>query len=397
MRIAFFAKSMLVHGIGGMEAHVENLCRELVARGHGVEVVTTRHPSGVLVEEEPGLRVRFLTEAPPRRYSRAWWKLSRKALDDLLSEGPLDLVLSQSLSAASVVQMPQRPPVYPLLYGLTLFHLGSEWHQRSGLRCTLRFLGMKFPEMLYYAFVHERSLLRRADAVLATYDQLASVLKNRCRQVFISYNGVDARRFAPDEEHRNRTRKGLDIADGEIVVLLAGIMSRQKGMHLGIEALERLVGRFPTLRLLVAGAGPEEESLRALAAGSPLRARVHFVGGISHHEMPGYMKAADIFLHPSLRAEGLPTVMVEAMASGLPVIASDTGGTQTAIVDGETGILVPKGDVERLTAAIEALVTDRGLAARLAAAGLERARKRFAWSEIVDQLLADLASLTERR
>ena len=143
---------------------------------------------------------------------------------------------------------------------------------------------MKLPEMLYYAFVHERSLLRRADAVLATYDQLAPALKNRCGQVFISYNGVDARRFAPDEEHRNRMRKGLEIAEGEIVVLLAGIMSRQKGMHLGIEALGRLVGRFPTLRLLVAGAGPEEESLRAVAGGSPLRARVDFVGDISQEQ-----------------------------------------------------------------------------------------------------------------
>ncbi|MEE8233016.1 MAG: glycosyltransferase, partial [Thermoplasmata archaeon] len=103
------------------------------------------------------------------------------------------------------------------------------------------------------------------------------------------------------------------------------------------------------------------------------------------------------FVHPSLRIEGLPTVVAEAMATGVPVIATDSGGTETGIVDGRTGILVPKGKIERVTAAIETLVTDSSLAARLAAAGRERAQKRFAWPEIVDRLLADLASVGSSR
>ena len=397
MRIAFFAKSTIAHGIGGMETHVENLCRELAARGHMIQVVTTRHPSGVTVEEKPGLRVRYLTEAPPRRYSQAWWRASRKAFHELLGEGPLDLVLSQSLSAASVVRIARRPPVYPFLYGLVLSHLRSEWHQRTGLRSTLRFLGIKLPEIAYYAYVHERPFLQRVEAALATYDELAPALGNRCRQVFVSYNGVDVHRFAPDQERRNQVRKLLGIAEDEIVVLLAGVMTLQKGMHLGIEALGRLAGRLPALRLLVVGSGPEEGPLRALGAGSPLGARIDFGGGIPHDEMPQYFNAADIFVHPSLRIEGLPTVVAEAMASGLPVVATDTGRTKTAIVDGRTGILVPKGNVGVLTAAVEALITDRSLAGRLAAAGLARVQERFAWFGIVDRLLADLGRSGSKR
>lgn len=397
MRIAFFAKSTLAHGMGGMETHVDNLCHELAARGHMVEVVTTRHPSGVPVEEKPGLRVRYLTDAPPRRYSRVWWRASRMAFDELLGEGPLDLVLSQSLSAASVARAAPRPPVYPFLYGLVFSHFRSEWHQGSGLRSTLRFLTIKLPEIAYYASVYERPFLRRVEAILATYDQLAPTLEKRCPHVFVSYNGVDAHRFAPHHEYRNQVRQRLGIAEDEIVVLLAGVMTRQKGMHLGIEAFGRLAGRFPALRLLVVGRGPDEEFLHALGAGSPHGARINFVGGIPHHEMPRYFNAADIFLHPSLRVEGLPTVIAEAMASGLPVVATDTGGTKTAIVDGLTGILVPKGNAGKLTAAIEALVTDRSLAARLAAAGRARARERFAWPEIVDRLLADLGKLGSGR
>ncbi len=397
MRIAFFAKSTLAHGMGGMETHVENLCRELTARGHMVEVITTRHPSGVTQEEKPGLRVRYLTEAPSRRYSHAWWRASRTALDELLAEGPLDLVLSQSLSAGSVVRAAPRPPVYPFLYGLVLSHFRSEWHEGNGVRGTLRFLAMKLPEIAYYAYVHERPFLHRVDAALATYDQLAPALEKRCRQVFVSYNGVDVDRFAPDPECRTQLRQQLRIGEDEIVILLAGVMSRQKGMHLGIEAFGQLADRFQALRLLVVGRGPDEEFLHALGAGSPHGARINFVGGIPHHEMPRYLNAADIFVHPSLRIEGLPTVVAEAMATGVPVIATDSGGTETAIVDGQTGILVPKGNVGRLTAAIEVLVTDRSLATRLAAAGRARARERFGWSEIVDRLLADLASVGSER
>ncbi len=91
MRIAFFAKGMLAHGTGGMESYVENLCRELTARGHLVHVVTTRQPSGATVEERPGIRVRYLTEAPPRLlggamiwllYPALLWRLGLDA-DDL--------------------------------------------------------------------------------------------------------------------------------------------------------------------------------------------------------------------------------------------------------------------------------------------------------------------------
>jgi len=390
MRIGIFAKSTLAHGRGGMESNLHDLCRELVSRGHTVHVVTTRHPAGVTVEEKSGLRIRYLTEAPPGRYSPAWWRASRQALHELLGPGPLDLVLSQSLSAASIARMPSRPPVYPFIYGLVLSHLGSEWAQCAGWRDRARFFGVKLPELFYYAYAHERPLLQSAEAVLATSDQLVPQLERRCRRVFVSYNGVDVHRFAPDPERREQVRKRLGIAEDEFVVLLAGVMTRQKGMHLGIQAFGFLGSRFPGLRLLVVGSGPEEGSLRVLAARSPLASRIEFVGGIPHQEMPAYFNAADLFLHPSLRAEGLPGVIVEAMASGLPVVASDAGGTKTAVIDGRTGILVPKKHVARLAAAVEALVSDRSLAVRLAVEGLRLARERFAWSRIVDRLLADL-------
>jgi 2-deoxystreptamine N-acetyl-D-glucosaminyltransferase/2-deoxystreptamine glucosyltransferase len=139
----------------------------------------------------------------------------------------------------------------------------------------------------------------------------------------------------------------------------------------------------------VAGRGPEAERLRALANGVAA-GRVLFVGAVANHEMPEYFNAADVLVHPSLRAEGLPTVVVEAMASGVPVVATDAGGTASAVRHGQTGVLVPRADVAALAAALQELLTDRARAEKLAAEALVTARERFAWPGLVDRLLADL-------
>lgn len=389
MRIAIAAKSTLAHGLGGMETHLENLCRQLVERGHRVEIITTRHPTGRASEERPGARVHYLADTPARRYSAAWWRASREALGRLMREGPVDIVLSESLAGAAIARLASRPPVYPFVYGLVLSHLAVEWAHRAGSWAAARFIGVTLPELLYYAFAHERPFLRAADGVIATQDTLAQALQGRCRRVLLSYNGVDVDRFAPDAERRRQVRLRLGISDSERMVLLASLMTRQKGMHVGIAAFARLAQQLPA-RLVVAGDGPEGARLRALAAETVPGHRTVFVGAVANPEMPGYFNAADVFVHPSLRAEGLPTVVVEAMAAGVPVVATDAGGTSAAIADGDTGLLVPKGDVAALGDAMERLLTDRGLAKKLVSRALESARTRFAWSSIVERLLADL-------
>ena len=391
MRIAIAAKSTLAHGPGGMQAHLDNLARELAARGHQVEVITTRHPAGRAGEDRSGVRVHYLAEAPAGRYSAAWWRASRLAFGRLMREGPVDLVLSESLAASAIARLASRPPVYPFVHGLVLSHVGVEWSHRAGAGAAARYVGVTLPELLYYAFVHERPLLRLADGVIAIADVIARALVGRCRRVILSYNGVDVARFAPNGERRRRIRRRLGIADDERVVLLASVMTRQKGMHLGMAAYARVARTCPGTRLIVAGSGPEAERLRALANGV-VPDRVLFVGGIANHEMPEYFNAADVLVHPSLRAEGLPTVIVEAMASGLPVVATDAGGTASAIHAGHTGELVPKGDVAALAAALQGLLTDRARAAKLAAEALVTARERFAWPGIVDRLLTDLGA-----
>jgi glycosyltransferase involved in cell wall biosynthesis len=390
VNIVIVAKSTLVHGLGGMETHLENLCRALADGGHRLDVITTRHPAALATEERSGARVHYLADAPSCRYSGAWWRASRECLSRLMAAGRIDLVLSESLAGAGIARMASRPPIYPFIHGLVLSHLAVEWSQRNGPGGAVRALGVTLPELLYYAYAHERPFLRTADGVIAIHDAQVRQLEGRCRRILLAYNGVDVAHFAPDRERRREVRRRLSIADSDRVVLLASLMTRQKGMHVGITAFARTAQRVSGARLVIAGDGPEAQRLRALAANVIPGGRTVFLGAIPNHEMPGYLNAADLFVHPSLRAEGLPTVVLEAMAAGLPIVATDAGGTSSAVADGETGLLVAKADVGALADAVERLLTDRPLAAKLATQALERARTRFAWPSIVGRLLADL-------
>jgi glycosyltransferase involved in cell wall biosynthesis len=150
-------------------------------------------------------------------------------------------------------------------------------------------------------------------------------------------------------------------------VLFAGRLSPEKGI---LELVEAARG----MRLVVAGDGP-------------LRDRVPGAGGfVPHDELQRLYAQAAVVACPS-RREGFGTVCAEAMAHGRPVVAGDVGGLRDLVVDGETGLLVPPGDVGALRDALERLLGDRELRRRLGAAGRERARSLLAWERVTDLTL----------
>jgi len=391
MKFLVLAKKTLAHGGGGMEVHLDHLCRELIAGGHAVRLITTSLPDGAPHDPRAGLETLYLPDTPPGQYSNAWWEGSREAVEKSHAEDPADVLLSESLAAASVAATTDRPPLYAFLYGLVRDHLISEWYEGEGLPHLVKYALRRAPETLYYSVFHERPFLSRIDGAIATYDHLVPRLRGKCRRALVSYNGIDATVFRPDPQRGLEIRRRHAIPDEAVVATMAATLNRQKGIHLGIQAAAPLTEKYPDLRLLVLGEGPIGHELHAMvAADSRLSARVEFAGAVPRDEMPAYMNASDLFLHPSSRVEGLPTVIAEAMASGLPVVATDTGGTLDAIHDGDTGLLVPRADVDGITAAIQQVLSDVQLASRLGANALREARERFAWSIIAEKLVSDL-------
>lgn len=168
------------------------------------------------------------------------------------------------------------------------------------------------------------------------------------------------------------------------VIGMAGPLEIVKGAAFFLRACHRVVAAGHNIRIVIAGSGPEERSLRHLASSLELSRRLTFVdGGVS---MTGYLSATDIFCLPSLQ-QGLGVVMLEAMALGRPVIASGVGGVVSVIEDNVTGLIVPPSDSRSLADRIMELLNDRERARTIAAAGQQLVRDRFNETRMLDEFI----------
>jgi glycosyltransferase involved in cell wall biosynthesis len=159
-------------------------------------------------------------------------------------------------------------------------------------------------------------------------------------------------------------------------LLTVGRLEREKGHSILLEAISLLEHRGVPVLLEVVGDGSRLDSLRRQARDLGISERITFAGAVGQDRIREHYLAADAFCLPSL-GEGIPVVLMEALASGLPVIASNTMGIPELIEDGATGLLVSPGRPEDLAAAIERLAGDRSLGGRLGAAGRDRVMEEF--------------------
>lgn len=235
----------------------------------------------------------------------------------------------------------------------------------------------------------ERALARRSHTLIHVSASQAAAARplglaptDRSRVIV---NGIDIARVEADALPRARARAELGVPpDGAVL----GTVARFDPVK-ALEVLLEAVPRLPGATLVVIGDGPEAASLRARARGLGLEARVVFAG--ARPDAARWFAALDAYVSVS-RGEGLPLALVEAMATGIPVIASRVSGHVDTVTDGETGILVPVDDPAALAAAAAALLGDPARARALGAAGRTRARRDFS----VDRMAAEVAEVYRR-
>ena len=195
-------------------------------------------------------------------------------------------------------------------------------------------------------------LLRRFDGVIAVTSALAAELATGTRSRVIS-NGIDGAGLCA-RAARSRQGGTPDAGGGGAPVLVAaGRLTRQKGFDLLLQALPAVVAQRPDLRVLIAGEGPERRALAGQAGRLRLQERVRFLG--ARDDLEALFAAAHGFVLPS-RSEGSPYVLLEAMALGLPVVATEVGGVPAMLDGGANGLLVRAEDPPALAAAILSLV-----------------------------------------
>ncbi len=193
--------------------------------------------------------------------------------------------------------------------------------------------------------------------------------------VTIIPNGVDVERFA-------RAPRAPDLPVGRNL-LFVGRLDPRKGLPFALGAFTLLADRYPDLRLLVVGDGPERHAVEELP--SAIRPRVQMLGKVSDEDLPKIYRSADIFIAPATGGESFGIVLVEAMAAGLPVVASDIVGYRDVARDGQEAVLVAPSNATALAAGIAHLLDHPEEQARLAANASARARD-FDWEPIVDEI-----------
>ena len=225
-----------------------------------------------------------------------------------------------------------------------------------------------------------RNCLRGAGAVIAVSRALADktvALGVEASRVHVIYNGIDHALFAPGSRDEARRRLGLS-ADTPLLLYVGNLKSSKGCLDL-LEAFAALLAMRPGARLVYVGKGPARGALRDRATALGCATRVQLVDAVAHATLPDWFKAADLLCLPS-HNEGVPNVVLEAMACGIPVVASDVGGIPEVVPE-YAGILVPPQAIEALTAALLEAAGRGWDGARIAAHA-----RNFRWEDNVGRL-----------
>jgi phosphatidylinositol alpha-1,6-mannosyltransferase len=204
-------------------------------------------------------------------------------------------------------------------------------------------------------------------------------------------SGVDTELFRPDKGARQEIRKRLGLGDRPTVVCVSRLVPR-KGQDMLIKALPELRKRVPDVALLLVGGGPSRKRLTQMVSGLGLDGDVVITGSVPWQELPAHYNAGDVFAMPArtrgkgLDVEGLGIVYLEASATGLPVVAGNSGGAPEAVLDEVTGHVVEGRDAGQLCDTLAALLADPVRARRMGQAGRNWVRESWRWDVLAERL-----------
>lgn len=231
--------------------------------------------------------------------------------------------------------------------------------------------------------------VRRADLIVCIsrfHEDFFLKLGARPSQLRIVYCGIDVSHFSPPAHSRT---------DPVPHIISSGRLVEKKGFVQLVDACKRLADQGVAFRCTIGGNGPQEALLRERIGRLGLQNHVHLTGqALQQEALPAFMHEGDIYALPCVWAadgdvDGLPQMLMEAMACGMPAVSTRLVGIPDLIEDGRTGLLVDSGNVEQLAAALKRLIEDRPLAQRLAAAGRQAVLDRFEINVALQPLIAE--------
>jgi glycosyltransferase involved in cell wall biosynthesis len=376
-RVALFVNSI---AIGGVEEHVRQIATGFAERGLEVVLVCPESEEISSLADActaVGVHVERLTLSLQMGASGTFTRLSR---------------LVRLLRAAKI----------DVLHLHLIGYTGGRWAVLAGklaavpaLICTVH-LAPSGPESRRVQLERRiiNLLVDRFIAVSRFTQQLqVRHLHQSARKTVVIPNAVELKRYRDlPAESRDAVRRKQGIPSDAAVIGCVARLSEGKGLNYLVDAMPDIVERVPHAHALLVGDGPLRADLERHATERGVRDRVHFAG--YHQDIPAWLAAMDVFVLPSL-SEALPLSILEAMAAGLPVVATAVGGIPEVVEDGVNGRLIPVKDARALATAVVDVLSNPALAEQLGLAGRTRA-KLYSDTVLMERLLALYAEVLAR-
>jgi glycosyltransferase involved in cell wall biosynthesis len=354
---------------GGIERSTYEVSRRIASMGHDVTVLTLGRVEadteidGLHVVRVPGWDIAGLTGAQTKLSLHVWPAVRR-----LIRERKIELMhvhglFFQTALAGAIVGRLCGVPV------VTTAHIGSI-DSVGGLYGRLASI---------YEQTAGRMLLQSSHQVIAVSQDVAhhvAGLGVAPNKLTVVYNGVDFARYAD-------ARRCVGVSRPPRLVFV-GRLTRNKGPDVFLDALREVMNRFPDAECWFVGDGPLRPELKRRARQYGLSAKVRFLG--ERDDVPELLAQCDVFVRPSF-TEGMPLAVLEAMAAGLPVVATRVGGTAEVVLHGQTGFIVAPGDAEALGACLQKLLGDRELREHMGELG-RKAAPAYDWDRTTQKTLA---------
>ena len=386
---------------------MEPIAHGVARRGHEVHVVLPWHPQLRRGPVEDGVRFHPFRYAPLRLLNVFGYAA---ALREDVSLRPAAWMATPLALAAGW----RKARKIAWKFGATVMH--AHWVVPGGVMGALAAPRLPLVVSLHGSDVYvaerhamvgraARWVFGRAGFVTACSDDLRErairLGAARDRSETIPY-GVDADRFRPDPAARAARRAAAGLGPDDPVLFTAGRFVRKKGFEYLVDAAAELSQRFPTLRLIMGGGGDLGGELRARAAALGVGDRVSFPGVLGHAEVAEWLAAADVAVVPSVRddsgnVDGLPNVVMEALASGTPLVATRAGGIGAVTEDGRSALLVAERDGAALASAIGRLLVEPGLRASIGAEARRAALERHGWDRVAGRFEAAYRDARRKR
>jgi glycosyltransferase involved in cell wall biosynthesis len=352
---------------GGTGYYIYNLSKKLVKRGYKVTVLTRGENKKTYHEELDGIsvyRVRFIPVFP--FHLQIHGIFINRLLRSL--ESDFDLL---HLHNSNI------PVVYTRLPTVVTVHGTMKRYLKNRKASDLISLVIKAFSNMYISI--DSKVIGSADRVIAVSAACANELQEYygVKDSEVIHNGVNTALFIPAGEEKEPT---------EPYVLYTGRLSPEKGLFDLLESAKRVCGCMPQIKYIIIGKGPLETRLRKLVNTMNLNGNVSFKGYMDQKNLLKYYQNALLNVLTSY-SEGFATTLLEAMSVGIPTVATNIPANSEAVVDNETGLLVPKNNPESLANAIMTLLKDEKLRKKMGHNARKRALEHFDWDIITDRIV----------